>query len=41
MNYLIDQGKAFYWGTSEWAADQLVEAHRVANLYGLIGKACL
>jgi len=37
MNFLIDHGKAFYWGTSEWAADQIVEAHRVANLYGLIG----
>jgi len=37
MNYVIDQGKAFYWGTSEWTADQLFEAHHVAERLGLIG----
>jgi len=37
MNWLIDQGKAFYWGTSEWSADQIHAAHRVANCLGLIG----
>eukprot|EP01045_Picozoa_sp_COSAG04_P025136 COSAG04_NODE_3247_length_3009_cov_2.747423_2_plen_49_part_00 len=24
MNFLIDQGLAFYWGTSEWTA-QMIE----------------
>ena len=25
MNHVINQGKAFYWGTSEWSADQIME----------------
>lgn len=37
MNYLIDQGKAFYWGTSEWSAEQIREAHEVARHEHLIG----
>lgn len=37
MNYLIDRGKAFYWGTSEWSAEQLREAHEVARREHLIG----
>jgi voltage-dependent potassium channel beta subunit len=37
MNYLIDQGKTFYWGTSEWSADQIMEAHHVAKKLGLVG----
>ena len=28
MTYLVDQGKAFYWGTSEWSAVQIMEAVR-------------
>lgn len=28
FNWLIDQGKAFYWATSEWSAEQVEEAHR-------------
>jgi voltage-dependent potassium channel beta subunit len=36
MNYLIDQGLALYWGTSEWSADQLMEAYAIARQYGLI-----
>jgi voltage-dependent potassium channel beta subunit len=31
MNYLIDQGKAFYWGTSEWSAERIMEAYSVAR----------
>jgi voltage-dependent potassium channel beta subunit len=31
MNHVIDQGKAFYWGTSEWPADRILEAHHVAR----------
>ncbi len=36
MNTLIEQGKIFYWGTSEWSAQQLMEAHSVARQYNLI-----
>ncbi len=31
MNYLIDQGKAFYWGTSQWSAAQITEAYGIAR----------
>ncbi|KXN71717.1 Aldo/keto reductase [Conidiobolus coronatus NRRL 28638] len=37
FNHLIDQGKAFYWGTSEWTPQQLTEAHTVAARLGLEG----
>ena len=37
MNTLIQQGKIFYWGTSEWSGVEIMEAHRVAKEYGLIG----
>lgn len=37
FNHLIDTGKAFYWGTSEWAADEIAQAWRVADKLGLIG----
>lgn len=37
MNDLISQGKIFYWGTSEWSAQEIMEAHMVAEKYGLIG----
>ena len=30
MNHLIDQGMAFYWGTSEWTAEQIRQAYEVA-----------
>jgi len=36
MNDLINQGKVLYWGTSEWRADQIMEAYGVARQYGLI-----
>lgn len=39
MNHVIDRGYAFYWGTSEWSADQLREAWRVADQLGLMGPA--
>ena len=32
----INDGKAHYWGTSEWTAVQLEEAHHVADKYNLI-----
>lgn len=31
MDMLVRQGKVLYWGTSEWPADAIVEAHRVAK----------
>lgn len=37
MNDLIRQGKIFYWGTSEWSAQEIMEAHMVAQRYNLIG----
>ncbi len=39
MNHLIQQGKILYWGTSEWSGVELMEAHRVAHQYKLIGPA--
>jgi voltage-dependent potassium channel beta subunit len=36
MNHVIDQGKAFYWGTSEWSAQEITEAHHIARQNGLI-----
>lgn len=37
MNHLIQQGKIMYWGTSEWTGVEIMEAHRVAQAYRLIG----
>lgn len=37
MNHLIQQGKILYWGTSEWSGVEIMEAHRVAQAYRLIG----
>ena len=39
MNILIQQGKILYWGTSEWGAAEIMEAHRVAAQLGLIGPS--
>jgi voltage-dependent potassium channel beta subunit len=39
MNHLIQQGKILYWGTSEWTAAEIVEAHMVAKELRLIGPA--
>lgn len=36
MTELIWRGKVLYWGTSEWSAQQLMEAHSVARQYNLI-----
>ena len=35
MHNLIMQGKVIYWGTSEWSAQQITEAHLVARRDGL------
>lgn len=37
MNTLIDQGKAHYWGTSEWSAFEIEHAMHVATRLGLQG----
>jgi voltage-dependent potassium channel beta subunit len=36
MNFLVGQGIAFYWGTSEWSADQIMEAYSIARQLDLI-----
>jgi len=37
MNHLLDRGRALYWGTSEWSADEIREAAAVARREHLIG----
>jgi voltage-dependent potassium channel beta subunit len=37
MNILINQGKAFYWGTSEWSAEDIAKAALIAQREHLIG----
>jgi len=37
MNHVINQGKVFYWGTSEWTASQIFEAVAVAKELKMIG----
>lgn len=37
FNHVINQGKAFYWGTSEWSAEEIQDAWRIADKLGLIG----
>lgn len=34
MNDMIVQGKAIYWGTSEWSADEIRTAWLIADRYG-------
>ncbi|KAE9186653.1 hypothetical protein PF004_g23026 [Phytophthora fragariae] len=35
MNYVIDQGWAFYWGTSMWTAAQISEACEITDRLGV------
>ncbi len=39
MNILLQQGKILYWGTSEWSAAEIMEAHKVADKLNLVGPA--
>lgn len=39
MNTLIQQGKIFYWGTSEWSADEIMQAFAFAERNQLIGPS--
>lgn len=36
MHNLILQGKILYWGTSEWSAQEIMEAHMIAKQFNLI-----
>ena len=36
MNTLLQQGKILYWGTSEWSAQEIMEAHMIARELRLI-----
>ncbi len=36
MNHVIKQGKAFYWGTSEWSSQQIMQAYAIARQEHLI-----
>ncbi|KAJ7171295.1 NADP-dependent oxidoreductase domain-containing protein [Mycena filopes] len=43
FNYVIEKGWAFYWGTSEWSAQEIEEAHHYAaklNLIAPIAEQC-
>ena len=35
MSELVSSGKAHYWGTSEWSAQELMEAYEIAERYHL------
>jgi voltage-dependent potassium channel beta subunit len=35
MDLVVRQGKAFYWGTSEWSAADIMRADAIARLYHL------
>jgi len=37
FNYCINSGKAHYWATSEWSAEEIEEAYHIADKLGLIG----
>jgi len=37
MNHVLNQGKALYWGTSEWSAEDIREAAVIAETNHLIG----
>ena len=36
---LKPEGKAFYWGTSEWSAAEIHQAHEIARRLNLVGPA--
>jgi len=36
MTHVINQGKAFYWGTSQWSAQEIMQAYGVARREHLI-----
>jgi len=40
MNWVIEQGWAFYWGTSMWSAADIQEAYAICDRLGLIRPIC-
>jgi len=36
MSHLVDQGKALYWGTSEWSAEEIRDAFHIARRERLV-----
>jgi len=36
MSHVVDSGRAFYWGTSEWSAEQIRQAYDFARSEGLV-----
>jgi len=36
MSYLVNTGRAHYWGTSEWPAERIWEAHHIARRERLV-----
>lgn len=36
MSHIVNSGKAFYWGTSEWSAAQIIEAYGIARREHLV-----
>ena len=41
FNHIIDTGKAFYWGTSEWNPEEIATAWGIANRLNMIGPVML
>ncbi|WP_397607191.1 potassium channel beta subunit family protein [Silanimonas sp.] len=39
MDQLVRAGKVLYWGTSEWSADAIAEADRIAKAHHLVGPS--
>ncbi len=37
FNHIINTGKAFYWGTSEWNPEEIAMAWGIANRLNMIG----
>ena len=35
FDWLVRKGYAFYWGTSEWNAEDIAEAHMICEKYKL------
>ena len=39
MSYLVDKGYAFYWGTSEWSAQEIRAAYEIAERKNLVAPS--
>jgi aryl-alcohol dehydrogenase-like predicted oxidoreductase len=40
MDWVINQGLAHYWGTSQWSASQIMEAYKICDKLNLIPPVC-